>query len=399
MTHRPLAIAALLGAPFALFALDGRAAPARPCQVRLSGDGFDAGCLPALTTDRRNLVVATVDGDGGRGNPNLRIDLLRSADGASVRALPVATADEWDAWDEAARAAHVKPRLDAVNALLAQGVTSLERVPSAAGEQANQQLHGGGYDFAARDGKLVVARAGQTVATLPLPAMEKPGKGCRGVNGPYVDGLWLEAGATSPVLAVRVAYHGNDTCGEGPPAWRALVLGGAAAAANDHGTKQVAPTPAPADGSASDAAGPGAKLWTTESLGPVRIGMSGAAVEKALGAPARRTPVEEEGASGSWISAWSYPAQGLVLILGAPTKSGKPTVSAMTAEAPSTLRTTRGVAVGASYAEVARAYPKALWDASDSGPDRIVVGSVYGGILFEFEGRKLSRIFYGAAAE
>ena len=73
--------------------------------------------------------------------------------------------------------------------------------------------------------------------------------------------------------------------------------------------------------------------------------------------------------------------------------------------APSTLRTSRGIGVGATRAEVEAAYRDALGKGREPNePDAtteqlLIVGSVYGGTFFRFEGGKLVSIFVGAGAE
>ncbi len=136
--------------------------------------------------------------------------------------------------------------------------------------------------------------------------------------------------------------------------------------------------------------------WTEESFGPLKLGMTAPAVSAALGKPPKKSAMEMEEATGQFVATWDY--QGVSLILGADTKKGAATLRAITLRAPSKL-TARGVAVGSSAAELARAYPKSQWDKDSSNDERIVVGSIYGGIIFTLESHRVTEIFVGAGAE
>ena len=59
--------------------------------------------------------------------------------------------------------------------------------------------------------------------------------------------------------------------------------------------------------------------------------------------------------------------------------------------------TARGIKVGSTLAEVAKAYPRNVEEGGD--PNHYLVGSVYGGLLFKLEKDVVIEIFLGAAAE
>ena len=76
-----------------------------------------------------------------------------------------------------------------------------------------------------------------------------------------------------------------------------------------------------------------------------------------------------------------------------------PCAYSITLAAPCTLATKRGIRIGSTEQEVKKAYKKD-WNKEDStSSGRFVAGSIYGGIVFEFQNGKVSRIFLGAAAE
>jgi len=151
-------------------------------------------------------------------------------------------------------------------------------------------------------------------------------------------------------------------------------------------------------GSSAVAEGAADRLWTEEFLGPLQFGMSAAAVQQAIGSPASKSKPQLEQASGDWTSTWSYPALGAEVGMSARSKSARPTVGSLVVHEPSAWVTSRKVGLGASRSTVTRAYPKKLWDES-STEERLVVGTVYGGITFTFVNKKVSEIFFGASAE
>ena len=50
----------------------------------------------------------------------------------------------------------------------------------------------------------------------------------------------------------------------------------------------------------------GCKLLDIEDVGPLRIGMRDAEVASAIGTPAQRSPVLEDGATGPFVSEWTF---------------------------------------------------------------------------------------------
>jgi hypothetical protein len=136
------------------------------------------------------------------------------------------------------------------------------------------------------------------------------------------------------------------------------------------------------------------------------MGLSGAAVEKILGAPASKTPVQEEAATGMWVSQWAWPDQGIGLRMASGAQAEAPTVEAIMIAAPCKLRTTRGIGIGSSHADVETTYKAELAKPSSPEgavsqvtPESIIVGSLYGGTIFHFANGVVKEIFVGAAAE
>ena len=117
-----------------------------------------------------------------------------------------------------------------------------------------------------------------------------------------------------------------------------------------------------------------------------------------LGEPDTRTPAVEQAADGLFVSTWTWAAKGLVLVMAAESATGPQTVSSITAAAPSDLRTGEGIGIGSDESDVMTAYDAQI-NTEESGEGSFVVGSVYGGMIFEMANGKVLSIFIGAAAE
>jgi hypothetical protein len=172
----------------------------------------------------------------------------------------------------------------------------------------------------------------------------------------------------------------------------------AVAPVTDAGTAPVADAkragpPAPVDDD---------KLLDVEAIGPLRWGQGEGDVIKALGAPRKKPPPVEEGATGEFASSWKWadvevemvadkpkgPWKARLIILKAP--------SGPEARGPSTYATARGIKLGSSRADVAAAYPKSK--EGDNDPKEFLVGSPYGGLLFRFKGDVVAEILLGPLA-
>lgn len=73
-------------------------------------------------------------------------------------------------------------------------------------------------------------------------------------------------------------------------------------------------------------------------------------------------------------------------------------VSSVTAGPLSGYKTSRNIGIGNTYQEVLKAYNKYIND-GETNDTLIVAGSIYGGMIFNFEKGKVARMFMGAAAE
>lgn len=137
------------------------------------------------------------------------------------------------------------------------------------------------------------------------------------------------------------------------------------------------------------------RLFEDESLGGLELGQRSDVVTKVLGKP------ESRGKEVLWeaIGEWRFPKQGLVLNMSSDKKGGEKTILSITAEAPCRLATSRGIKIGSTEAELAKAY-RDMRNKEESSPgERFVAGSIYGGVIFDLKNGKVVQIFIGAAAE
>jgi hypothetical protein len=137
-----------------------------------------------------------------------------------------------------------------------------------------------------------------------------------------------------------------------------------------------------------------------ESLGGLRLELPEKDVLKLLGPPTKQSALVFQAADGNYVQDWHYPQKGINLQMSAGgKKSGAKTVASITASAPCTFATKKGIRIGDAEIAARKAY--AAYGDRESGnePGIFVVGSVYGGIIFNFTAGKVSKIFFGAAAE
>ncbi len=136
-----------------------------------------------------------------------------------------------------------------------------------------------------------------------------------------------------------------------------------------------------------------------EKVGPLRIGMSGESLVEAFGEPAGKTPFEKWGADGLEHQDWKYPGKGVTVGM-VKTSGGGVVADRITLGGKSTLKTARNVGIGSTREEVKTAYLDDIDPESDPlDEEKIVVGSLYGGIVFTMKEKKVTEIFVGAAAE
>lgn len=111
----------------------------------------------------------------------------------------------------------------------------------------------------------------------------------------------------------------------------------------------IASTPALAD---DPKPWPGA---AKEKLAGLAMGAPAAAVEKALGKATHKDPVEEEAATGEWVSQWTFKG-GESAVLTAGKKTGPLALRMLDVKAPSKAKTAEKIGIGSSVADLKKAY-------------------------------------------
>ena len=138
-------------------------------------------------------------------------------------------------------------------------------------------------------------------------------------------------------------------------------------------------------------------MLRAESLGRLRLGLPEMDVLKLLGSPATRGELVFQEADGNYVQA---PDKGIELLMSAgEKKSGVKTIANITASAPCTFATRKGIKIGDAESAARKAYAEHVDRETGADPGILVVGSIYGGIIFNFTEGKVSRIFFGGAAE
>jgi hypothetical protein len=139
--------------------------------------------------------------------------------------------------------------------------------------------------------------------------------------------------------------------------------------------------------------------YAKEQVGKLHLGLSEKVVKQIIPGKLTRGPEQKQGADGQYHQEWKYPADGLTLGMVSEKKGAPKSIESITITSPSKLQTQRGIGIGSTEAEVAKAYGP-FRNAEESKPGELLVaGSIFGGVMFNFQQGKVSQIFIGAAAE
>ena len=207
-------------------------APAGPAPVVAFGTSeFATPHLPAVSRDGARVLLAIQDHDGGRGYPNLRLE-LRDREDLVVATHVVLSVEEADGYlEDQVIQAKVKPRLEAANAWLVEqhralGLSPLtamtvERGPEADGPQerlAQQRTARAADHSLTWDGGVVqIASTSAKLLDRKTPGdwlakSRDLGDGFVCHNAAYVEGAAIDPAHRVAVL--EVGYTGTDTCWE-----------------------------------------------------------------------------------------------------------------------------------------------------------------------------------------
>ncbi len=279
-------------------------------------------------------------------------------------------------------------------------------------------------------GKTKAAEAGAPAAEPPTPATVKdwwclcyarsigdgqePLTACRSSQAECANlqrrvakgGRGIVARSLSHGCALVSAAHPGDVLGT-PEAWSpsrrpgAWLSTGACLFADDEGADALDDAGAGEDEEGDVSAFEEAsmeKLSKTESIGPLKLGMTTAEVLQAVGEPRSKDERWEEPATGDFLEIWHH-SEGLTLSLKSSDADSPLHLSGISIEAPSKLKTARGVGLGTSRAETKRIYADVMQEDDETMSDVIVLGSYYWGMFLGFEGSGVATIYFGDGAE
>jgi len=134
-----------------------------------------------------------------------------------------------------------------------------------------------------------------------------------------------------------------------------------------------------------------------DGFGDLKIELDYKQVQSEYGIPDSLSKMEIWGADGEYHQTVYFTKMGIELdVIG--DNEVKRTVNMITIKSPSKLRTKYGIGIGSHYEDVLRSY-KASIDTESLTENSIVVGSIYGGLIFELKDKVVTLMFLGAAAE
>lgn len=136
-----------------------------------------------------------------------------------------------------------------------------------------------------------------------------------------------------------------------------------------------------------------------EMVGELHTGMKPAEVETMLGKPEKTEGPFEEGATGEFLTTWSYPAKGLSLDFSAVDDKGKDiALRGISCSKTCAFGLPWGLKIGSTVADVKKVYGE-NFDKSATREDLFIAGSVYGGSFYTIENGAVVGIFIGPGAE
>jgi hypothetical protein len=211
--------------------LPARATPAPNVAWNDTEHRFVVDGLPAAARDGRVALVAIEGGDGGRGYPNMRIE-LRDRDDRVLETLTVISANDWERL-----APDGKPGRELELRLGDMGhrLVTLHAQYDLVHLDALQVMKGGDEPHLATDGNLWVEWVGDSVHVIRKPAPDArdqrlahkgdpswlvPASGhCE--NPAYLGGAYHIDGVDLVVVDVR--YRGSDSCWEPADQWHVVA--------------------------------------------------------------------------------------------------------------------------------------------------------------------------------
>lgn len=104
------------------------------------------------------------------------------------------------------------------------------------------------------------------------------------------------------------------------------------------------------------------------------------------------------GATGTYVQKWEQTSKGISLDMESDELGKNKKVLMFTLAAPCAKTTTHLIKIGSTKKEVLSKYANGIND-EFSNNEQVVIGSIYGGVIFTFEDNLVKRICVGAVAE
>ncbi len=141
----------------------------------------------------------------------------------------------------------------------------------------------------------------------------------------------------------------------------------------------------------------GFELLKTESFGNIKIGLTDLKTVELIGEPQEKSKTEEWEADGETHQTWNYKQLGITINMIGKGALNQ-VVNTISITAPCSLKTSKQIGIGSSKQEVQSAYDLSI-DKANLESEALVAGTVYGGMIFNFENGKVKTIFLGSVAE
>jgi hypothetical protein len=141
----------------------------------------------------------------------------------------------------------------------------------------------------------------------------------------------------------------------------------------------------------------GFDLMKTESVGAIKFGLTEEQVFDLIGEPEETSEPFFSEVDGETYQHFDYKSKGVFLSFVIKSDSIKE-VRLIEIKVPCSLKTSRQIGIGSTDAEVLNAY-KDFINRQYSDSSEIVVGSIYGGIIFSIQNQKVKSIYIGTTAD
>ena len=141
----------------------------------------------------------------------------------------------------------------------------------------------------------------------------------------------------------------------------------------------------------------GFDLMKNEFIGELSLGLSSQRVKEVLGKPEEESNIFFSEVDGTHNQTLNYIKLGIELNLIVDSDSVK-TVSSILIKKPCPLKTLTKIGIGSTTEEVENAYKESI-NPEYTSPESIIAGTIYGGMVFSLQNKKVKTIYVGVSAE